>query len=103
MYMAGVTPLRTLIALAALAIGMLALATMRWRGKPKQRAEKWEKAEIMKQLLALSEGDARIAAKALPDRATAPTPKRRKRTSPVQVKTPTKTRRLSVSNRGSSL
>ncbi len=42
------------MALGALAIVLLALLAIRLRGKPK-RAEKWEKAEIMRQLLALSE------------------------------------------------
>jgi hypothetical protein len=42
------------LVLAALAVVVLALAAMLFGRKPK-RAEKWEKAEIMKQLLALSE------------------------------------------------
>lgn len=42
------------MALGALAIGLLVLLAIRLRGKPK-RAEKWEKAAIMRQLLALSE------------------------------------------------
>ena len=41
---------------AALAVVVLALAAMLFPRKPK-RAEKWEKAEIMKQLLALSENE----------------------------------------------
>jgi hypothetical protein len=42
------------LVLAALAVVVLALAAMLFPRKPK-RAEKWEKAKIMKQLLALSE------------------------------------------------
>ena len=42
------------LVLAALAVVVLALAAMLFSRKPK-RPEKWEKAEIMKQLLALSE------------------------------------------------
>lgn len=42
------------LVLAALAVVVLALAAMLFPRKPK-RAEKWEKAQIMKQLLALSE------------------------------------------------
>jgi hypothetical protein len=43
-----------LIVFAIVAIGVLAVAAMLLTPKPK-RAEKWEKAEIMKKLLALSE------------------------------------------------
>ena len=42
------------LVLAALGVALLALVAMLFPRKPK-RAEKWEKAEIMKQLLALSE------------------------------------------------
>jgi len=42
------------LVLAALAVVVLALAAMLFPRKPK-RVEKWEKAQIMKQLLALSE------------------------------------------------
>ena len=54
--MAGITPIGVSSALAMLAIGMLASVAVRWRSKPKERVEKWEKAEIMKQFLALSYG-----------------------------------------------
>ena len=87
MYMAGVTPLRTLIALAALAIGMLALATMRWRGKPKQPAEKGEKAEIMRRLLALSESENGLAVKAPSARLQMPPSRQARRTSNALLKT----------------
>ena len=42
------------LVLATLAVVVLALAAMLFPRKPK-RAEKWEKAEIMRQLLALSD------------------------------------------------
>src|SRR6266481_10067296 len=42
------------IALGVVALGVLILVAKVFAGKPK-RAEKWEKAEIMKKLLALSE------------------------------------------------
>jgi hypothetical protein len=48
------------IGLAAIAILVLALVAKLCTGKPK-RAEKWEKAEIMKQLLALSERESNLA------------------------------------------
>jgi hypothetical protein len=48
------------IALGALAVAVLALFAKLCLGKPK-RAEKWEKAEIMKQLLALSERENNMA------------------------------------------
>ena len=51
--MIGFSTTEVVIALAALAIVTLVLAKL-FTGKPK-RAEKWEKAEIVKQLLALSE------------------------------------------------
>jgi hypothetical protein len=51
--MIGLSTTEVVIALAALVIVLLVLAKL-FPGKPK-RAEKWEKAEIVKQLLALSE------------------------------------------------
>jgi hypothetical protein len=51
--MIGLSTTEVVIALATLVIVMLVLAKL-FAEKPK-RAEKWEKAEIMKQLLALSE------------------------------------------------
>jgi hypothetical protein len=51
--MIGLSTTEIVIALAALVIVTLVLAKL-FAGKPK-RAEKWEKAEIVKQLLALSE------------------------------------------------
>jgi hypothetical protein len=54
--MIGIASTRFAIALGVLAIVGLALVVRLCVGKPK-RAEKWEKAEIMKQLLALSESE----------------------------------------------
>jgi hypothetical protein len=51
--MIGLSTTEVVIALAALVIVTLVLAKL-FAGKPK-RAEKWEKAAIVKQLLALSE------------------------------------------------
>ena len=53
------------IALSVAALGILVLVAKLFAGKP-ERAEKWEKAEIMKQLLALSEQEEgrRVAAPA---------------------------------------
>jgi hypothetical protein len=85
--MAGITPVGISIALAVLVIGMLVLATIRCRGKPKQRAEKGEKAEIMKRLLALSERENTLAVKAPSSRPQARAPKKHRRTSNVRPKT----------------
>ena len=52
------------LVLAALAVVVLALAAMLFPRKPK-RAEKWEKAEIMRQLLALSEREENLRRPAL--------------------------------------
>jgi hypothetical protein len=52
--MIGISSIGVRIALGALAVVVLALLAKLCLGKPK-RAEKWEKAEIMRQLLALSE------------------------------------------------
>ena len=52
--MIGFSPTEVVIALAGLAMVTLLLAAMLGTRKPK-RVEKWEKAEIMKKLLALSE------------------------------------------------
>src|ERR1700739_4124864 len=52
--MIGLLSTEVVLGLAVAAIALLALVVLLFRRKPK-RAEKWEKAEIMKQLLALSE------------------------------------------------
>jgi hypothetical protein len=63
--MLGLSSTGFAIALGVVALGVLVLVAKVFAGKPK-RAEKWEKAEIMKQLLALSEQEEgrRVAAPA---------------------------------------
>jgi hypothetical protein len=58
--MIDLTSQGVVIALAVLAVALLTLLAKLCLGKPK-RAEKWEKAEIMKQLLALSERENSMA------------------------------------------
>lgn len=76
--MFGMSP-TVMIALAALATAALFLLTPLGRRKPK-RAEKWEKAEIMRQLLSLSEKEVGARPSASPDRTrtatSRPTPAR---------------------------
>jgi len=64
-----------LILLAGLAIGAIALVAIMISRKPKSRPEPWEKAEIMKQLLALSELEANAAKVKAPVRPRTPPPK----------------------------
>jgi hypothetical protein len=78
--MIGQLPIGVAIVLV-LAIAVLSLVALRFMGKPKQRPEKWEKAEIMKQLLALSECEMGLAVKTTPARLHAPAPRQAKRTS----------------------
>ena len=52
--MIDITPIELRVALAVLAIAVLVIVAKMSRAKPK-RAEKWEKAAIMRQLLALSD------------------------------------------------
>lgn len=75
------------IAVGVLAIAVLVIVAKLFRTKPK-RAEKWERAEIMKQLLALSEREAK-AATAQSARAQVSVPSRGMR--PTSVKATTKT------------
>ena len=89
--MPGITPIGFSIALAVLAIGLLALVAIRWRGKPKLRAEKWEKAEIMKRLLALSDSENSRAVKAPPARVRTAASSQGMRTSNARLKTSAKT------------
>jgi hypothetical protein len=77
------------ILLAGVAIGALALVGMLVR-KPKSRPEPWEKAEIMKQLLAMSELEANAAKAKVPARSRASASKQPKRPAPVYLKTPVK-------------
>src|ERR1700756_5055009 len=70
--MIGLLSTEVVLALAVAAIALLALVVLLFRRKPK-RAEKWEKAEIMKQLLALSEEEEKNrAAQAMRARTQAP-------------------------------
>ena len=80
----------TSILLAGLAIGALALVAMLLGRKPKSRPEPWEKAEIMKQLLAASELEANAAKAKVPARARPSTSKQVKRPAPVYLKSPGK-------------
>ena len=62
--MLGMSSISSAILLAALAIALFAaLLIIRRARKPKKRPEKWEKAAIMKQLLAMSEREEYFAAK----------------------------------------
>ena len=75
----------------ALAIAVLTLAAL-WSGsKPKERPEKWEKAEIMEQLLALSDGETGPTVKIKSARLHVCAPRTTKRTGNSQLKRPAKT------------
>lgn len=78
-----------LIALGALAIVLLVLLAILLRSKPK-RAEKWEKAAIMKQLLALSEREENLR-RAAPGARPAPTPRPLPRPATANLKASSKT------------
>jgi hypothetical protein len=87
--MIGISSIGVVIALAGLAIALLALFAKLWaRPKP---AEKWEKAEIMKQLLALSERENSLAATAPSARLRAPASRQAIRSSKAPLKAPLKT------------
>ena len=90
-YMAGITPIGISTTLAVLAIAMLALVAIRWRGKPKQRAAKGEKAEIMKRLLALAESEQSVAVRAPSTRLRAPVARQDVRIGNASLKTTAKT------------
>jgi hypothetical protein len=76
------------IALAILAIAVFTRAQKR-AGKPK-RAERWEKAEIVRQLLALSELENRRTAATSSTRFVTPTPRLGIRPSHANLKTTAK-------------
>jgi hypothetical protein len=59
-----------------IAVAVFVLLANRYAGKPK-RAEKWEKADIMRQLLALSDRESGLSAIAPPVRSRAPLADRR--------------------------
>jgi hypothetical protein len=82
--MIDITPIELRVALAVLAIAVLVIVAKMSRAKPK-RAEKWEKAAIMKQLLALSEQEEKRKAAAAAERLRAQTA-RAARPSPTHVK-----------------
>lgn len=82
--MIDITPIELRVALAVLAIAVLVIVAKMSRARPK-RAEKWEKAAIMKQLLALSEQEEKRKAAAAAERLRAQTA-RTARPSPTQVK-----------------
>lgn len=77
--MFGISP-TVMIALAVLATAALFLLTPLGRRKRK-RAEKWEKAEIMRQLLSLSEQEAGAKSTVSPSRARTAT----SRTTPTRA------------------
>ena len=74
------------IAVGVLAIAVLVIVAKLFRTKPK-RAEKWERAEIMKQLLALSEEEEhrRLAAPASREKAQPVRPAARPTPAPVKA------------------
>jgi hypothetical protein len=78
------------IALGALAVALLALLVKLRLGKPK-RAEKWEKAQIMKQLLALSERENSLAGTAPSVRMRPPASRPTMRPGTAHLKASTKT------------
>jgi len=88
--MIDISSIRTVIALAGLAIGALALA-LKLRARKPKRAEKWEKAAIMKQLLALSEQDPALATAAPSVRLRAPVSKPTMRPGNARLKASVKT------------
>lgn len=88
--MLGMSSTEVVIALAALAVVVLLLAAMLGMRKPK-RAEKWEKAEIMRQLLALSEAEMGTTATAPSVRLRAPAAKPAMRSGNAHLKATAKT------------
>jgi len=88
--MIGLSSTGVAIALAVLAVAVLALVVKLCVGKPK-RAEKWEKAAIMKQLLALSERENSVATTAPSVRLRPPASKPGMRPSNAHLKTTAKT------------
>jgi hypothetical protein len=83
--MMGLSSTGFMIALGVLAILVLMLVMKLFTTKPK-RAEKWEKAEIMKQLLALSEEEEKRRLAAPVTRAKAQPVRPAARSTPATVK-----------------
>ena len=86
--MMGLSSTWFMIALGVLAIGVLMLVRKLFPSKPK-RAEKWEKAEIMKRLLALSEQEEqrRVAVPASRAKAQPVRPAARHTATPIKAST----------------
>jgi hypothetical protein len=83
-------PSPVLLALAGCAILALALVA-KFLGRKPKRAEKWEKAEIMKKLLALSEQDTALATGAASVRMRAAVSKSTMRPTNAHLKATVKT------------
>lgn len=88
--MVGNLPSPVVLALAGCALLALALVA-KWSKRKPKRAEKWEKAEIMKKLLALSEQDAGLATAAPSVRLRAPAAKPAMRPGNAHLKASVKT------------
>jgi hypothetical protein len=89
--MFGISTFGVAIALVALAIAVLSVVSIRCGGKPKKRPEPWEKTEIMKQLLKLSERENSLVVKARSVQVRAPVSRRGMRPRDAQLKTHAKT------------
>jgi hypothetical protein len=90
-YMFGISSTSSAILLAALAIALFAALLMIRRAQmPKKRPEKWEKAAIMKQLLAMSEREEYFAAKSTSTRARQRASRPGPRPSSAQLRTTAK-------------
>ena len=87
--MFGISP-TLMIALGVLTVAALLLMTPLGKRKRK-RPEKWEKAEIMRQLLALSEQDQGLKGRAPSVRLRAPAPKTAGRPGTAHMKASSKT------------
>jgi type II secretory pathway pseudopilin PulG len=88
--MIGISFIGVLIALAVFAIAALILLTKLRPAKPR-RPEKWEKAAIMKQLLALSERENSLAATVPSVTLRAPASRQGRLSSNAPLKTTAKT------------
>jgi hypothetical protein len=83
--MIDISSIRMVMALAGIGVAALALLLKVFARKPK-RAEKWEKAEIMKKLLALSEQEGKLATTKPSVRLRAPASKPTMRPSNAHLK-----------------
>ena len=89
--MFGISSIGVAIALVALAIAVLSVVSIRCAGKPKKRPEPWEKTEIMKQLLKLSERENSLLVKSPSLQVRAPVSRQGMRPRNAQRKTHAKT------------